>query len=311
MRRRAFFALPLAALAGAGWAQDDYGRVIPDRPLRFPRDHGSHADFRTEWWYATGWVTDTAGHAYGIQVTFFRNRPRVAETSASAFAPRQLLFAHAALADPRRARLLHDQRGARAGFGLAGADDQSTHVWIDDWSLSLLGDAYAARIAAREFTLDLRFTPTQSLLLQGDGGYSRKGPEAVQASYYYSRPQLAVSGTVAAGGASVDVVGTAWLDHEWSSEVMAAEGRRLGLDGHQSRGWRRGHGVPDARPIRHHLLGRRRVTRPRRTHSYRRAGAHPLCATAVMAFAAYRCYLPGRHARRSSTRSSSCSSRSR
>ena len=156
-------------------------------------------------------------------MTFFRNRPRVAETNPSAFAPRQLLFAHAALADPRRARLLHDQRGARAGFGLAGADEQSTHVWIDDWSLSLLGDAYVARIAAREFALDLRFTPTQPLLLQGDGGYSRKGPETAQASYYYSRPQLAVSGTIAAGGTSVDVAGTAWLDHEWSSEVMAAE----------------------------------------------------------------------------------------
>ena len=156
-------------------------------------------------------------------MTFFRSRPRVAETNPSAFAPRQLLFAHAALADPRRARLLHDQRGAREGFGLAGADEQSTHVWIDDWSLSLPGDAYVARIAAREFALDLRFTPTQPLLLQGDGGYSRKGPGAAQASYYYSRPHLAVSGAIAAGGASVDVAGSAWLDHEWSSEMMAAE----------------------------------------------------------------------------------------
>ncbi len=223
MRRRTFLALPLAVVVDAASAQADYGQVIPNRPLRFPRDHGSHPDYRTEWWYATGWVADTAGNAYGIQVTFFRNRPRVAETNPSAFAPRQLLFAHVALADPRRARLLHDQRGARAGFGLAGADDQSTHVWIDDWSLSLLGEAYAARIAAREFTLDLRFTPTQPLLLQGEGGYSRKGPETAQASYYYSRPQLAVSGTIAVGGTSVDVVGTAWLDHEWSSEVMAAE----------------------------------------------------------------------------------------
>src|SRR5258705_3037914 len=220
MKRRTFLALPLVAIADAGWGQADYGRVVPGRPLQFPRDHGSHPEFRTEWWYVTGWVADPSGNAYGVQVTFFRNRPRVAETNPSAFAARQLLFAHAALADPRRARLLHDQRAAREGFDLAGADDQSTRMWIDDWSLALVGDAYVARIAAREFTLDLRFAPTQPLLPQGDGGYSRKGPEATQASYYYSRPQLAARGTIVAGGKSVEVAGTAWLDHEWSSAGM-------------------------------------------------------------------------------------------
>ena len=78
MRRRTFLALPLAVVVDTASAQADYGPVIPNRPLRFPRDHGSHPDYRTEWWYATGWVTDTAGNAYGIQVSFFRNRPRVA-----------------------------------------------------------------------------------------------------------------------------------------------------------------------------------------------------------------------------------------
>ena len=96
-----------------------------------------HPEFRTEWWYVTGWVADAAGRDYGVQVTFFRNRPGVAEANPSAFAPRQLLFAHAALADPRHGRLLHDQRAARAGFGLAGADEASTRACIDDWSLAL------------------------------------------------------------------------------------------------------------------------------------------------------------------------------
>ena len=223
MNRRAFLALPLATLVDVARAQGDYAQVIAGRPLQFPRDHGSHPLYRTEWWYATGWVNDAAGNAYGIQVTFFRNRPRVAEASPSAFAARQLLFAHAALADPRRAQLLHDQRAAREGFGLASADEQTTRVWINDWSLALDDNAYIARIAAREFTFDLRFAPTQPLLPQGDAGFSRKGPEPAQASYYYSQPQLAVSGTIATNGASVQVTGTAWLDHEWSSEYLAAE----------------------------------------------------------------------------------------
>jgi predicted secreted hydrolase len=223
MKRRTFLALPLVAVASSASAQVDFEQVVSGRPLRFPSDHGSHPGFRTEWWYATGWVADAAGNAYGVQVTFFRNRPGVAEANTSEFAARQLVLAHAAIADPGRKRLLHDQRAAREGFGLAGAAEETTRVWIGDWSLALAGDAYMARIAAREFTLDLRFTATQSMLLEGDAGVSRKGPQSVQASYYYSAPQLAVDGTIAAGGSTTSVSGTAWLDHEWSSEYLAAE----------------------------------------------------------------------------------------
>ena len=223
MKRRAFLALPLLLAARQALTTEGYPRVEPGRALRFPRDHGSHPDFRTEWWYLTGWVADDSGNGRGVQVTFFRNRPRIAEANPSAFAPRQLVFAHAALADPRRGRLQHDQRAARAGFALAGVDEETLRVWIDDWSLALAGDAYLATIAAREFTLRLRFTPTQPVLLQGEAGYSRKGHDPVQASWYYSRPQLAVTGTVRDAGGEAAVTGHAWLDHEWSSEAMAAD----------------------------------------------------------------------------------------
>jgi predicted secreted hydrolase len=104
---------------------------------------------------------------------------------------------------------------------LAGADQASTRAYIDDWSLALRDGRYLARIAARDFALDLTFTPTQPLLLQGDAGYSRKGPDAAHASHYYSQPQLAVTGTVTVEGGVAAVTGTAWLDHEWSSTVMA------------------------------------------------------------------------------------------
>ena len=142
----------------------------------FPRDHGSHPDFRNEWWYVTGLVRDANGRELGVQVTFFRNRPGVAEGTASRFAPRQLMFAHAAIADPAHGRLRHDQRAERAVFDLAGADESTTRAWLRDWSLALVGDTYVSRIAARDFALDLRFRATQPVLLQGDAGYSRKGP---------------------------------------------------------------------------------------------------------------------------------------
>src|SRR5262249_25383809 len=72
-------------------------------------------------------------------------------------------------------------------------------------------------------TLDLRFAATQAPLLQGGNGLSRKGPRPESASYYYSLPHLAVSGTVTREGKARPVSGNAWLDHEWSSEYLARE----------------------------------------------------------------------------------------
>jgi predicted secreted hydrolase len=223
VKRRAFMAaaalLPLSVRAAV-----DYAQVVP-HALSFPRDHGSHPSFRTEWWYITGWAEDARGVARGVQVTFFRTRPGVAEASKSALAPTQVLFAHAALADPSLQRLRHDQRAARAVLGLARAAEETTDVVLDDWSLRLTGDTYRTRIPARDFTLDLAFVATGAPLLQGEAGVSRKGPQPAQASHYYSRPQLALQGTITAGRVATTVSGRAWLDHEWSSEYLAPGAR--------------------------------------------------------------------------------------
>jgi predicted secreted hydrolase len=220
MERRRFLAAAPAVLAVSALGRD-YPIVVPGNALEFPRDSGAHPEFRNEWWYITGWVNTGRGAPLGIQITFFRNHPRIGEASRSSFAPRQLLFAHAALADPRSGRLRHDQRAARAGFGLAEALDSSTSVQIDQWALKLDSGAYLARIEARDFAFLLAFARTQPVLLEGDAGFSRKGNLPTHASYYYSEPQLAVTGRIATGGRPFEVSGTAWLDHEWSTEGLA------------------------------------------------------------------------------------------
>ncbi len=213
MRRRVFLGLGLIPVSA--WAdQVRYPPVTPNRKLVFPRDHGAHPEYRVEWWYVTGWLEGPLG----FQITFFRARPDEATDNPSRFNPRQVLFAHAALSDPKRGRLLHDQRAARAGFSLAHAELERTGVWIDDWRLELEGSRYRASIAARGFELDFSFLARQ-LILQGEGGFSRKGHRPQEASYYYSRPHLIVAGKLNGR----DVQGTAWLDHEWSSAYMAPE----------------------------------------------------------------------------------------
>jgi predicted secreted hydrolase len=215
--RRREFLLSLPGLLAAGdlrAAKVTYPQVKPGYRLHFPRDHGAHPEYRVEWWYVTGWLDQP----YGFQVTFFRARPEEESPNPSSFNPRQILVAHAALSDPKRGRLVHDQRAARAGFSLAQAETERTGVWIDDWSLVLEGTRYQARIAARDFDFDLTLF-ARELVLQGEAGFSRKGHRPEEASYYYSRPQLDVVGKVN----GVAVSGTAWLDHEWSSAYMAPE----------------------------------------------------------------------------------------
>ena len=196
--------------------------VVPGYAFRFPPDHGAHPDFRTEWWYATGWL-QVNGKLLGFQITFFRSRIAGQEANPSRFAPKQILMAHAAISDPARSRLLHDQRVARSGFGLAEAASGEARVVLDGWRFEQDGSGFRADIPAADFHLDLMLQPTQPVLLQGDDGFSRKGPKAESASYYYTLPHLAVTGTIERDGVRQGLSGEAWLDHEWSSQYMDAE----------------------------------------------------------------------------------------
>ena len=220
------FALTLLTVA-LGWAapaaspQSEYPVVTPGQEFRFPRDHGSHPAYRTEWWYFTGWLDGPDGRPIGFQITFFRSRPEIDPDNASAFAPRQVIFAHAALSDPARGRLIHDQRIARQGFGIAETHEDDARIALLDWQLERRAEGvFHATTRARDFMLDLVFSPTQTVMLNGDQGYSRKGPRPEHASYYYSMPQLAVAGSVVRDGKRAVMTGRAWLDREWSSSYL-------------------------------------------------------------------------------------------
>lgn len=214
-RRPLLAALPGFAALRPAWA-------LPQRRLVFPRDHGAHPDLRTEWWYITGHA-EQGGRSFDFQVTFFRSRVDVAQQLQSRFAARQLLFAHAAVTDVQGAKLWHDDRIAREGFGIAEASTDDARLRLRDWSLQREGETWHALVPAGEFRLDLLCAPTQPLLLQGRQGLSRKGPREAQASYYYSVPQLAVTGRLALRGREFQVAGKAWMDHEWSEELLDPE----------------------------------------------------------------------------------------
>lgn len=223
LARRALLLLGLAggasprAIAAAVKAS-----ATPAAGLNFPADFGAHTASHTEWWYVTGTLVE-GGRLRGFQVTFFRSTTGIAADPASRFAASQLVFAHAAVSDLVAGKLRHDQRIARAGFGIAEAAVGDTDVVLRDWRMRRGADgAYRAQVASDSagFALDLSLAPTQPPLLQGEAGLSRKGPLPAQTSRYYSEPQLRVGGTLTLDGRAVQVTGSAWLDHEWSEAFL-------------------------------------------------------------------------------------------
>jgi predicted secreted hydrolase len=214
-----------------------YRRALEPRAFVFPDDHGPHEDFRTEWWYVTANLESADGDRYGVQFTLFRSAlaPDPPATS-QGWATNQVYMAHLALTDVRAARFRAFERFARGAVGLAGARVRPFRAWLEDWSLEGADDASpdaedpiwpltlrAAEGAgtAAESGVRLRLTPLKPLVLQGEGGLSRKGPEPGNASYYYSFTRLAAEGDVVVDGRTVPVTGTAWLDREWSTSVLS------------------------------------------------------------------------------------------
>jgi predicted secreted hydrolase len=235
-RRAALGGFALLALKGrralaqgfAGLAEtaQGYAQVTPGRHFSFPADHGPHPDYRIEWWYVTANLVDARGIPYGSQWTLFRQALAPGGDN-EGWADQQIWMAHAALtrADTHRT----SETFARGGVGQAGVEAEPFRAWIDAWTMQGASGMNATTVspldltaAGTDFSYGLHLEANRPLVLQGDGGYSRKS-ERDQASYYYSQPFFAVTGRIAFDAVTVEVTGHAWMDREWSSQPLAAD----------------------------------------------------------------------------------------
>ena len=194
----------------------------------FPRDHGAHEAFRTEWWYYTGQLTAKDGRLFGYQLTFFRRgMPREqTNTLPSRWAVSQLYLAHFAVTDLSKNQFRYAEKISRAGLGKAGAADDRLHVWIDRWSAeSPLASPGTQTLQAADGDLALQLTvsPDKPLVVHGTDGISRKGPATGQTSHYYSFTRLATTGNLTIGNESFDVTGASWMDHEFGSADLGKD----------------------------------------------------------------------------------------
>ena len=218
-----------------------FARAQPGQPLVFPRDQGPHDDYQTEWWYYTGNLQSDTGEHFGYQLTFFRRAltpPDQRAPRASDWAADQVYMAHFALTDVAGNRHQSFEKLSRGAGGVAGAQADPFRVWLEDWSVSAEGAAATAgaatagpyrqppvnlKAAAGDIRLDLRLEDAKGPILQGDRGYSQKGSDAGNASYYYSLTRMPTTGSVIIGGKTYNLTGLSWMDHEYSTSALGSE----------------------------------------------------------------------------------------
>lgn len=223
MNVKAIFAmclLPLTAqaqgFAGLGSGAEGFSVPQPDPAFAFPADHGPHYDYRIEWWYLTANLTGPDGTPYGLQWTLFRSA--LAPEAGEGWETPQLWMGHAAVTTPDDHYV--SERLARGGIGQAGVIADPFQAWIDDWILQGDWDNLRMTASGAQFAYDMALTAQGPLVFHGKDGYSVKSA-AGQASYYYSQPFLAVSGTLNLPQGEIAVTGNAWIDREWSSQPLA------------------------------------------------------------------------------------------
>jgi predicted secreted hydrolase len=222
--------LDLAAVLGApdtaGFARAEHGRVF-----QFPRDHGAHLEYRTEWWYFTGNLYTPEHRRFGYELALFRIALRPESPKhASQWATNQVYMAHFAVTDVDGKKFHFFERFVRNAAGLAGVEANPFRVWAENWSVRA-DNEHPNRWRLRAVSdgdgdpleLALELDPLKPIVLQGDRGLSRKSATAGNASYYYSLPRIATRGTLTMGEQRFAVTGESWMDREWSTSALSLE----------------------------------------------------------------------------------------
>ena len=214
-----------SSLVADGALASGFQRAGGPTPLSFPEDHGAHPDYQTEWWYYTGNLETATGRHFGYQLTFFRRALLpAAERSPreSDWATDQVYMGHFALTDVDGREFKAFERFARGAAGLAGVKAAPFAVWLEDWQVAETEPGVYTLVASQDgLGLELTLTDEKGPILQGVQGYSQKGPEPGNASYYYSLTRLLSSGMVQLNGKSFQVSGESWMDHEYSTSALS------------------------------------------------------------------------------------------
>lgn len=209
-----------------------FSRVTGPIPLKFPEDLGAHRNYLSEWWYYTGNLTSDEGRQFGFQLTFFRRGiipPHLQQDRESSWATGQVYLAHLALSDINARKFIYEERISREAAGLAGTRSAPMKIWLYDWKIeNTAPNIFELAARTSRLKLSLRLEDGKGITLQGDQGYSPKGPQAGNASMYFSQTRLLTRGIISLDGKTYTVHGTSWMDHEFSTSALSQD--QIGWD---------------------------------------------------------------------------------
>ncbi len=202
----------------------EFARVIEPSTFTFPKDHGPHTEYQSEWWYYTGNLVSEEGERFSYQFTIFRRGlTNVSVQRDSNFATDQVYFAHFAIAAVEQEDHRFYERFSRGSLGLAGASNQPYEVFLEDWRIRALDEeGERVNLSAEEgdIALDLELEAMKPIVIHGEGGVSAKSSEVGNASYYLSFTRMKTLGSMRFGERSFRVEGISWFDHEWSTSAL-------------------------------------------------------------------------------------------
>ncbi len=231
----ALLLVPVAALCfhhrfSHAQSGSEWQKAIHPHSWNFPRDHGAHREYRTEWWYFTGNLSDTSGARFGYQLTFFRfGIRRYVPMHDNPWHLRDLFMGHFAITEEAQNRFRFAELISREGPGLAGARSDRMEVWLLNWSATMEHPVILLEARDGPLQVNVTLTPRKPLVFHGTDGLSMKGEGTGQASFYTSYTDLATEGTIRieTDGPAIPVRGTSWFDHEFGSNQLA----------HDQEGW--------------------------------------------------------------------------
>ncbi len=213
--------LPLLLVQVPERTNDGFRTARPGHVFRFPADHGSHPEFRSEWWYYTGLLRTVEGRSYGFQLTFFRQASPISSWRGNAhWQSGQIYLAHAALSDVTGGQFSFEERLNRGGVW-ANAATGALQLMNGPWSARGDGPHQQLHFEVKGQRIELDLTALTAPVIFGEDGVSRKGEDPSAASHYVTFPRMAAKGSLNQKGRSISVSGDVWMDHEWSSNQLS------------------------------------------------------------------------------------------
>jgi predicted secreted hydrolase len=202
-----------------------FDRALPPADINFPADFGPHPEFQTEWWYYTGNLSAEDGRRFGYQLTIFRRAlvpERFITQRASNWGTTQIYMGHFALTDAQENSHHYFEKLSRDAVGISGAQADPYRVWIANWAVEEQSPGHYHMIAQEAgISIDLLLEDQKGPVLHGIQGYSQKGPDPGNASYYYSQTRLETKGTITIDRKPYFVEGWSWKDHEYSTSALS------------------------------------------------------------------------------------------